>query len=78
MLSLLASPPFQGRRPVFVGDDLTDEHGFKAVVTATAASACWSAGARPSAARYALHDPAAVRAWLDDAIAITAIEQETG
>jgi len=24
-------PPYQGRRPVFVGDDLTDEHGFAEV-----------------------------------------------
>lgn len=76
VLSLLAAPPFQGRRPVFIGDDLTDEHGFNAV-------ACHGGfgvlvGRRqPSAARYALHDPAAVRAWLDDAVAITH-QKETG
>ncbi|HEV7368685.1 trehalose-phosphatase [Arenibaculum sp.] len=27
----LAAPPFAGRVPVYVGDDLTDEHGFVAV-----------------------------------------------
>jgi len=27
----LADPPYRGRRPMFVGDDLTDEHGFGVV-----------------------------------------------
>jgi trehalose 6-phosphate phosphatase len=27
----LTKPPFRGRKPVFIGDDLTDEHGFEAV-----------------------------------------------
>jgi len=29
--SFLHEPPYLGRRPVFIGDDLTDENGFKAV-----------------------------------------------
>ncbi|HEX2555439.1 MAG TPA: trehalose-phosphatase [Microvirga sp.] len=29
--SFLDEAPYRGRRPVFVGDDLTDEHGFEAV-----------------------------------------------
>src|SRR6202000_2841055 len=29
----LSMPPFEGARPVFVGDDATDEHGFAEVQT---------------------------------------------
>lgn len=28
---LMQSPPYAGRLPVFIGDDITDEHGFEAV-----------------------------------------------
>ena len=31
VIDMLQHPPFKGRRPVFVGDDLTDEHAFAAV-----------------------------------------------
>lgn len=69
VLDLLALPPFNGRRPVFVGDDLTDEHAFAAV--ASHAGFGVLVGARqPSAARYALHDPAAVRAWLEEGLSL--------
>ena len=29
--AFMQTPPFLGKKPVFLGDDLTDEHGFKAV-----------------------------------------------
>ena len=54
--------PFAGRLPVFVGDDLTDEHGFAAVEKLGG----WSVKVGPgqTAARFRLPDTAAVRKWL--------------
>ena len=62
--ALLEQPPFQGRLPVFAGDDLTDESGFAAVNAQGGISVL--VGARePSAARFQLRDPADVRGWLE-------------
>lgn len=61
--ALMREPAFAGRRPVFVGDDLTDEFGFAAVNRLGG----WSVlvGHRAgSQARYVLNDIAAVHAWL--------------
>jgi trehalose 6-phosphate phosphatase len=33
ILALMKTNPFMGRRALFIGDDLTDEHGFRAVNT---------------------------------------------
>ena len=63
ILALLEETPFRGRKPVFVGDDLTDESGF-AVVNAHRGLSVLVGQREPSAAHYGLHDPAAVRAWL--------------
>lgn len=61
--AFLAQPPFSGRMPVFVGDDLTDEHGF-AVVNAIGGLSVLVGNRAYSEARYRLPDPAAVRDWL--------------
>jgi trehalose 6-phosphate phosphatase len=61
--TLMQHPPFAGRVPVFVGDDLTDEYGFEAAN----ALGGWSVlvGRRANShAMYALADVAAVYAWL--------------
>lgn len=61
--AFLHEAPFAGRRPIFIGDDLTDEPAFELVNRLGGLSAVVSA-ARPSAARARLADVAAVRAWL--------------
>lgn len=61
----LREAPFRGRRPVFIGDDLNDEHGFAEVNRLDGISI--KVGGGRSAARYRLRDVAAVRRWLGDA-----------
>jgi trehalose 6-phosphate phosphatase len=58
----MREPPFTGRTPVFVGDDLTDEFGFGVVNRLGGHSVKVGAGA--SAARHRIADAAAVRDWL--------------
>ena len=62
---LMASAPFAGRVPVFAGDDHTDEDGFDAVNRAGGHSVIVG-DRRPTAARHALDDTSALRAWLSE------------
>ena len=62
----LAEPPFRGRRAVFIGDDLNDEHGFAQVNRLGGISIKVGSGA--SCARFRLSDVAAVRHWLGNAL----------
>jgi trehalose 6-phosphate phosphatase len=59
--------PFAGRLPVYVGDDLTDLDGFRAVDDQGGISI--AVGNRVQA-QYHLPDPAAVRAWLQGIAAL--------
>lgn len=58
----LAEFPFKGRRAVFIGDDLNDEHGFAAVNRQDGVSI--KVGRGPSCAQYRLANVAAVHGWL--------------
>lgn len=61
--NLMATAPFTGARPVFLGDDVTDEDGFAAVLQLGGLAI--AVGPRPAVqADYALADPAAVHHWL--------------
>lgn len=64
----LEYPPFSGRRPVFVGDDVTDEDGFEAVA-ALDGVAIRVGALDGSRADYSLPDVASVHAWIDEAFA---------
>lgn len=60
---LMGSAPFRGRRPVYLGDDLTDEPAFSAVEAAKGLSILVGA-ARPTAARFAIASVEGARSWL--------------
>jgi trehalose 6-phosphate phosphatase len=60
---LMAMPAFLNATPVFVGDDATDEDGFRAV-SAAAGFGVLVGAPRATAAAAGLADVAAVHAWL--------------
>jgi trehalose 6-phosphate phosphatase len=59
--AFMQEPPFSGRRPVFIGDDLTDQDGFPTVESLGGISI--GVGNRVQG-QYHLDDVTAVRAWL--------------
>ena len=69
VLAYLAEPTFAGRLPVFVGDDVTDEDGIRAVQAAGGFGI--RVGAGQSEAQYRLADTEAVEAWLKAAAPAT-------
>lgn len=61
--AFMSEPEFADARPVFVGDDLTDEHAFAAAAELSGAGVLVGPP-RDTAARYRLASVAAVAAWL--------------
>jgi trehalose 6-phosphate phosphatase len=61
--AFMAEAPFYGRRPVFLGDDTTDEDGF-AEVNRRGGLSIRIGAAAATLARYALPSVGAARAWL--------------
>ncbi|HEY4171779.1 MAG TPA: trehalose-phosphatase [Rhodopila sp.] len=57
--ALMAQPPFAGRLPVFIGDDVTDEDGMKV---------CRLQGGAGYRVDEVFRDPAGVRAWLQRSV----------
>ena len=67
---LMAQPPFAGRVPVFIGDDVTDEDGFAFVVSRGGFGV--KVGAGETLARYRCADVDAVHDWLRASLAALA------
>jgi trehalose 6-phosphate phosphatase len=65
--AMMDRKPFAGRRPVFVGDDVTDEDGFRAVNLLHGISVRVGED-RDSAAACSLASVAAVRQWLESMV----------
>ena len=62
--AVMEDPPFAGRRPVMIGDDRTDEDGFRAVNELGGVSIRVGPDLDGSEARFLLETPTAVRVWL--------------
>ena len=64
--AFMAEPEFAGARPVFVGDDVTDEDAFEAAA-ALGGGGILVGPERASAAQWRLPDVSSVGRWLREA-----------
>jgi len=67
--AFMGEAPFAGRRPVFAGDDVTDEAGFKVVNRQGGVTIRIGADAVPTAARHSQPDVSAMQSWLEGLLA---------
>ena len=65
--AFMQEPPFSGRRPVFIGDDLTDQDGFTMVEEQGGLSIAVGDRVR---GQFRLENAAAVRGWLEGIAAL--------
>jgi len=63
LTTLMAAPTMAGTKPLFFGDDVTDEDGFVAAA-ALGGNGVLIGAARPTAASYRLGDVNALRGWI--------------
>jgi trehalose 6-phosphate phosphatase len=68
--AFLGEPPFVGRRPVFVGDDTTDEDGFAETRRGGGVAVRVGPSDGATAANYRLPSVEAVLAWLARAVCV--------
>jgi trehalose 6-phosphate phosphatase len=66
--AFMSGPPFAGARPVFVGDDATDEDGFAAAQALGGVGICVGASRHATLARFRLDGVEAALAWLEAAL----------
>lgn len=62
--AIMENAPFAGRRPIYIGDDVTDEAAF--AVVSRAAGRGYAVGEPRLGAARVFADPSQVRAWLHD------------
>ena len=74
--AFMAERPFEGSTPIYIGDDLTDEHAFKAA-RELGGFGVLVGPERRTAAQHRLDDVEAVLAWLE-ALAATADQPAAG
>lgn len=74
--AFMVEPPFAGTLPVFVGDDLTDEDGFR-VVRSFGGAGVLVGGLRETFADYRLGNVEAVHHWLERGLQTQYLELET-
>jgi trehalose 6-phosphate phosphatase len=66
VLELMRHPPFTGRRPLFIGDDVTDESVF--AIMPGLGGLAFSVGRRAQGVAGHFDEPRDVRAWLADLV----------
>jgi trehalose 6-phosphate phosphatase len=74
--AFMVEPPFAGTIPVFVGDDLTDEDGFR-IVRSLGGTGVLVGGLRETWADYRLGNVDAVHHWLERGLQTEYLELET-